>query len=187
MKILTVTGYKPMEMGLFKVDDPNIVYVKETIKRRLLPWIEEGLEWILLSGQMGVELWTSEVILELKEEYEVKLGIFPPFLNQENRWPEAQQEQYRKIIEGADFYQPLYQKEYEGPYQFKAKDQWLLEKSDALLILYDEETGGSPTYFLEKAQYYQQSHDYSIFYLTPHDIDDTVRDMMMEDPDYWSS
>lgn len=186
MKILAVTGYKPHEIGLFKVDDPNIDYVKETIKRRLIPLIEEGLEWVLISGSMGVEIWTGEVILDLKETYNVKLGIFPPFLNQENRWPEPQQEQYRMLIECADFFKPLYNKEYEGPYQFQSRDQWMLEKSDACLILYDEDTGGSPAYFLDKAKQYQDKKDYSIYFITPFDIDETVREMMMEQPHYWS-
>ncbi|KGP70834.1 hypothetical protein N782_02905 [Pontibacillus yanchengensis Y32] len=185
MKVLAVTGYKPMEMGIFKIDDSKIEYVKETIKRRLIPLIEEGLEWILLSGQMGVEIWTGEVILELKEEYDIKVGIFPPFLNQEQRWPEAQQEQYHLLLDSVDFTQPLYQKEYEGAYQFKAKDQWLLDKSDACLILYDEETGGSPGYFLDKAKAYQEKHEYEIYMITPFDIDETVQEMMMEDPAYW--
>jgi len=186
MNIIAVTGYKPMEMGLFQVDDPKIDFVKETIKRRLIPWIEEGLEWVLISGNMGVEIWTGEVIIDLKETYDIKLGIFPPFLNHETRWPDSHQEQYRMLVESADFFKPLYNKEYEGPYQFQARDQWLLKKSDACLLLYDEETGGTPKYFLDKAKQYQDNYDYAIYFITPFDIDDTVQEMMMEDPDYWS-
>ncbi|WP_345239031.1 DUF1273 domain-containing protein [Pontibacillus salipaludis] len=186
MRVITVTGYKPMEMGIFKVDDPNIVFVKETLRRRLIPLIEEGVEWVLISGQMGVELWACEVLLALKEQYNVHVGIFPPFNNQESRWPEAQQEEYRRLSEEVDHVQALYNKDYDGPYQFRAKDQWLLDKTDGCLILYDEETGGSPGYFLEKAKNYQEEHDYSIFYVTPFDIDDTVREMQMEDPEYWN-
>ncbi|MFC0523201.1 SLOG family protein [Pontibacillus salicampi] len=187
MKVLMVTGYKPMELGIFKIDDPNIEYVKETIKRRLIPLIEEGLEWILISGQMGVELWTGEIVLELKEEYPIKLGVFPPFLHQEKRWPEPQQEQYQMLVETADFYQSLYQKEYEGAYQFKAKDQWFLDKTDGCLILYDEETGGTPGYYLEKAKTYQEHNAYTILTITPFDIEETVEEMRMEDPNYWSN
>ena len=35
--------------------------------------------------------------------------------------------------------QPIYQGPYKGPYQFKARDQWLIEKSDASFLLMDEE------------------------------------------------
>ncbi|KGX92124.1 hypothetical protein N781_17615 [Pontibacillus halophilus JSM 076056 = DSM 19796] len=187
MKVITVTGYKPMEMGIFKQDDERIVFVKETLRRRLLPMIEDGLEWVLISGQAGVELWTGEVILDLKEEgYEIQLGIFPPFLNQESRWPEPQQEQYLMMIELADFYQPLYNKEYEGAYQFKAKDQWFLEKSEAMLVLFDEDTKGSPSFIVEKAKHYAETHDYPIYIITPLDLQETVEQLQMENPDYWA-
>lgn len=59
MKILTVTGYKPMELNIFKEGDPRIAFIKAAIEKRLIYFIEEGLEWVLISGQMGVELWTG--------------------------------------------------------------------------------------------------------------------------------
>ncbi|KGX87925.1 SLOG family protein [Pontibacillus litoralis] len=187
MKVVTVTGYKPMELGIFKADDRNIQYVKQTIKRRLISLIEEGLEWILLSGQMGVEMWTGEILLELQEEYDIKFAFIPPFLHQERRWPEPQQHQYHRLFERANFAQVLHNKAYEGPHQFQRKDQWLIEKSDGCIILYDEETGGSPKYFVHKAKAYQQSHSYEIVYITPFDIQETMEEMRMENPAYWEN
>ncbi|WP_345739423.1 SLOG family protein [Virgibacillus salarius] len=139
MKILAVTGYKPMEINIFKEDDPRITYIKAAIVKRIVPLIEEGLEWILLSGQMGVEIWTAEIVLDLQEDYDIKLGIFPPFENQETRWPESLQEKYQALVATADFYKPIYQGDYKGSFQFKAKNMWLADKSDACLILMDEE------------------------------------------------
>lgn len=53
MKILAVTGYKSMELGIFKEDDERIKFIKAAIQKRLIGFIEEGLEWVLISGQMG--------------------------------------------------------------------------------------------------------------------------------------
>lgn len=103
-----------MELGIFKVDDPKITFIKEAIKKRLLSFIDEGLEWVLISGQMGVEAWAGEVVLELQETYDIMLGVIPPFENQENRWPEAIQQSYQALIMAADFHKPLYQGEYKG-------------------------------------------------------------------------
>lgn len=184
MKVMTVTGYKPMELNLFNEEDPRIKFVKETIKKRLITFIEEGVEWILISGQMGVELWTADVILEeLSDLYDVQLAVIPPFENQEKRWPEPLQMKYEETIMTADFYQPLYKGDYKGPFQFQAKNKWLIEKSDACLILLDEENHGSNRFFYEEAK--QASKDYPIYFITPADIDDVVRDMQMEDPRYW--
>ncbi|RWZ60307.1 DUF1273 domain-containing protein [Halobacillus fulvus] len=186
MKTLVVTGYKPIEMGIFKPDDPKIYFVKEAIKKRLIGLMEEGLEWVLTSGQMGVELWTAEVVLDLKEdEYPIELGIIPPFENQHERWPEAFQAVYEEVTMLADFFKPVFNKGYDGPYQFRAKDQFLVEHSDGCLVLFDEDTDGSPKFFLNVARKYKEAGSYDILYITPFDLDEIVEEMRMNDPDYW--
>src|SRR5690625_5642377 len=85
MKILTVTGCKHMELSIFSEEDPRIEFIKKAIEKRLISFIEEGLEWVLISGQMGVEMWTAEVVLDLKETYDIQVGVIPPFENQESR------------------------------------------------------------------------------------------------------
>jgi uncharacterized phage-like protein YoqJ len=184
MKVLAVTGYKPMEINIFKETDPKIAFIKAAIEKKLIGFIEEGLEWILISGQMGVELWAAEVALDLKEEYDIQIAIIPPFENQENRWPEELKMKYEEVTMVVDFYQPLYTGDYKGPYQFKAKNKWLIEKSDACLILFDDEYPGSNRFFYEEAK--NTTKDYPVYLITPSDLDDMVEELRMGDPDYWN-
>ncbi|MFD2208255.1 SLOG family protein [Virgibacillus halophilus] len=183
MKILTVTGYKPMELNIFKQDDPRIAFIKFALEKQLIAMMEEGLEWVIISGQMGVELWAAEVVLDLKESYDIQLGIFPPFENQTSRWPENYQETYEELIMSADFVEPIYKGDYKGPYQFRAKNKWFVDKSDACLLIIDEEFPGSNKFFLSEAQ---KAEDYAIYMITPDDLDDAVTELQMSDPDYWS-
>ncbi|BBP90239.1 hypothetical protein BsIDN1_38570 [Bacillus safensis] len=89
MKIIAVTGYKPFELGIFKQDEPALQYIKSGASKRLTALIEEGLEWVLISGQLGAEIWTAEVVFELQEEYPaLKLAVITPFYEQEERWNE---------------------------------------------------------------------------------------------------
>ncbi|HLS07252.1 MAG TPA: SLOG family protein, partial [Bacillota bacterium] len=83
----------------------------------------------------------------------------------------------------ADFYEPIYQEEYKGPYQFQAKDLWLIDKSDGCLLLIDDEYPGSVEYFRQKAQ---ADENYPIYTITPFDLEDVVLEMQMEDPAYWN-
>lgn len=182
MRILTVTGYKPMELGVFKEDDPRIAFIKAAIEKRLIAFIEEGLEWVLVSGQMGVELWTVEVVMDLKETYDIQVAIMPPFENQENRWPEPLQEKYQELIMVADFYKPIYQGDYKGAFQFKAKNMWLVDKSDGSLLLMDDEHRGSNRFYYEAARAVE---GYPVYVITPDDLDDAVEEQQMADPDYW--
>ncbi len=177
MKNLYVTGYKPQELNIFNSKDKRIPFIKEALKRRIIQLVEEeGIEWIIVSGQQGVELWAAEVTLELKEDYMLKLAVVPPFLHQEKKWKEESQEYYYFITEQADFYKPLTNREYESPAQFRMKNKWLVEKTDACVMLYEEEQKGSPTFFLQEVAKTKHKN-YPIFFITSYDLEEVVREI----------
>lgn len=186
IKILTVTGYKAHELGIFDKKHVGIRYIKKAIERKLRQLLDEGLEWVLISGQLGIEFWAAETVLSLKEEFpSLKLGIFTPFLNQESRWKEETQEEYRQLLREADHVDSITKREYDSPAQLRLKNQFLIEKSDALLIVYDETKQGSPDYYLTPAMQKQAMSHYEIIYITPEDIDWIVQEERLEQSD-WS-
>ena len=80
MKTLYFTGYRSFELGVFQEKDPKIKIIKKVIKMSLLSYIEQGLEWVLISGNLGAEIWCAEVVELLQKDYpEIKLGIIYPF------------------------------------------------------------------------------------------------------------
>lgn len=104
MKTLLVTGYRAHELGIFDNKHQGIPYIKKALANRLKPLIEEGVEWVITPGQYGVDLWACEVVSELKTQYpELKLGIITAHTGQEEKWKEEKQNEYRRIIAGADF------------------------------------------------------------------------------------
>lgn len=179
--VLTVSGYHPLELNLYKPTDRRIIFLKKTIEKRLRSLIEEGFQWILISGQIGVELWAGEITLQLKNEYDVKLSVCPPFQNQHERWPEYYQHLFERIMLEADFFQCIYEDSYKGPYQFRAKNQFLVEKSDACLILMDEEHPGSTKYLYDVAQ---KRKNYPIYLITPFDVEEIVQEIRLTNPKF---
>jgi uncharacterized phage-like protein YoqJ len=177
MKVLAVTGYKPFEIGIFKQDDKALVYIKKTIEKRLISLIDEGLEWVLISGQLGAELWTAEVAYMLREEYpELKVAVITPFYDQEKKWKEPNQELYEAVLAQADYEASLTHRPYESPLQFKQKNQFFIQKSDALMLLYDPETEGSPKYMLDAAEKRREKDGYPIYFITMDDLRATVEE-----------
>lgn len=171
IKRIVVTGYKAHELGIFNDKHPGLPYIKKAIEQRLRILLEEGLEWVIISGQLGVELWTGEIALELKDEFpELQLAVLTPFLNQEQNWQEEKQEYYNLILEQAHYVNSITKREYEGPWQFKAKTQFLLDNSDALLLLYDDEKEGSPKYMLEEAKRRAEKEGYEYIQITSYDL-----------------
>ncbi|MGE6629586.1 DUF1273 domain-containing protein [Bacillus sp. NPDC077027] len=168
MKILAVTGYKPFELGIFKQDDPALYYIKAELSKRLTVLAENGLEWVLISGQLGAEIWAAEVVFELQEQFpELKLAVITPFYHQEERWNEQNKELYEGVLAQADYVESLTHRPYESPAQFKQKNRFFIEKTEGLLVLYDHEQEGSPQYMIKEAQSY---NNYPIMYITMDDL-----------------
>jgi uncharacterized phage-like protein YoqJ len=163
VKVVAVSGYKPSELGIFKQNHPAISYIKAAIRKELLLFIDEGLEWIIISGQLGTELWAAEVVFELQLEYpHLQLGVITPFLEQQENWGETNKEWYESILAQADFIDSITKKKYEKPWQFRLKNQFFVEKSDALLLFYDQEKEGSPRFIYETASQYKEQNPYEI-------------------------
>lgn len=176
-KVVHVTGYKAYELGIFDSKHEGIPYIKKAIKNHLLTLLDEDLEWVIITGQPGVELWAAEVVFELQEEYpNLKLGVLLPYLNQEEKWKEPVVEQYEEVLMQADFVEAISKKPYEGPWQLRLKNQFLISKSDAMLILYDEEKDGSPKYSWLEAQKKQVNSDYQIIQITFWDLQSLIED-----------
>ncbi|WP_277673601.1 SLOG family protein [Piscibacillus halophilus] len=177
LKSITITGYKPHELNIFSDQDDKVQIIKEAIKRRLVDYLDNGLEWVLLSGQQGVETWAFDVLQDLKQDYSVKVALIPPFVDQEKIWKEDKQTIYQRMLEKADFHQPLSQKSYEGPKQYFIKNKWFIEKTDGCILLYEEEFGGSPKFFYDLILKYQEQHEYNVTIINSFDLDDLAREM----------
>lgn len=171
-KVAVISGYKPFEVGIFKNDDPAVGYIKTAIRKSLLSLMDDGLEWVIISGQLGAELWAAEVVSDLKlEGYEdLKLAVITPFLEQESSWKDANKEWYESILLQADFVDSVSKKPYESPQQFRLKNQFFVSKSDVLLLFYDLEKEGSPKYLYETAKKYQEENEYDIRLITFYDL-----------------
>ncbi|MCM3631637.1 DUF1273 domain-containing protein [Paenibacillus glycanilyticus] len=178
MKTLFATGYRAHELQIFNQKHKHIPFIKKAIEAKLLPLIEEGLEWVITPGQYGFDLWVCEVALELRAEYpQLKLSIITAFMNPEEQWNEEKKEYYQQITSKVDYYGAVSHQPYAGPWQFQARDELLFRKSDGLLLFYDEEAAeGSPRYVKEKALKRHQEDGYELILITAEDIQNAAEE-----------
>ncbi len=176
-----VTGYKSFELNIFKYDAPEVYYLKAFIRHKLLQYIDEGLEWVLIQGQLGIELWTAEVVIDLRVEYpDLKLGIITPFYGHTSKWNEQNQMKYNKIAQETDFMESVHHTEYEGPYQFKQTDQFILDHTDMTILIYDEEQEGSPKFFKRMLVDFINKTNYTCDIVAFDELTDFINDMQWE-------
>lgn len=185
LKRIIITGYKAHELGIFNDKHPGITIIKKALTDAIKQLIDEGLEWVIISGQQGVETWAAEVIIDLKQSFEeLKYAIITPFLNQEASWNEQKQAKYQRILSQADFVTAVTKKQYEAPWQFTEKDKFIITNSDGILLIYDEENEGSPKYIKRLAEKYADKHNYEIRTITAYDLQIIAEEMQQEKNDF---
>ncbi|QMV41222.1 DUF1273 domain-containing protein [Cohnella cholangitidis] len=172
MKNVLITGYRAHELGIFDQKHKGIAYIKKAIAAKLVPLLEEGLEWVITPGQYGVDLWACDVAIELKERYpELKLSIITAFSNPEEKWKDDKKEYYQGILKSVDYVGAVSKQPYSGPWQFAARDELLLRKTDGIILIYDEDAGeGSPKYMKEKALRKNETDGYRYISINAEDI-----------------
>ncbi|MFD0586614.1 DUF1273 domain-containing protein [Paenibacillus sp. GCM10027627] len=172
MKNVLVTGYRAHELNIFSQKHKGIRFIQKAIQNRLVPLLEEGLEWVITPGQYGVDLWACEAVIELKKKYPaLKLSILTAFSNPHEGWKEDKQAYFNELLHGVDFYASVTKGPYEGVWQFTARDDLMLRKTDGILLVYDEEAGmGSPRFLKEKAERKASSSDYRCMTITSDEI-----------------
>ncbi len=178
MKNLLVTGYRAHELNIFSQKHEGIIYIKKALTGKLIPLIEDGLEWIITPGQYGVDLWACEVAIALKEIYpHLKLSIITAYSNPEEKWKDDKKEFYQQVLKGVDYYAAVSNQPYNGIWQFTARDELLFRKTDGILLVYDEDAGeGSPRFFKEKALKRQQADGYGYISISSEDIQSIADD-----------
>lgn len=160
---LYVTGYRSFELGIFQEDDEKIKRIKQVLRNRLINYLEDGLNWVLVSGNLGVEQWAVEVASELKNDYpDLQIGLIYPYANFGSQWKEKNQEKKQLIESMVDYANQTSSKEYFAPNQLKAHTHFMLEHTQGSLLVYDDEFPGKTKYFYDDAKEYAHGRDYLI-------------------------
>ena len=67
MNTILVAGYKSFDVGVFSNKDSRLTIIKKAIERDLRRLFEEGVKWLVFSGNLGFEAWVLEVAFALKK------------------------------------------------------------------------------------------------------------------------
>ena len=101
---ILISGYRSYELNIFNHTDPKYIYLKKFIKNRLIRYIEEGVEWFVITGQLGIELWAGEVVIELKEESpDINLAVLLPYTSFGEKWNEMNKTLFEEVVRQADY------------------------------------------------------------------------------------
>lgn len=132
MTEILVTGYKSFELGIFDDKDKKIGIIKKALRKDLVAYLDEGVDWFILTGNLGFEYWALEVLNELKQDYPLKTATIFPFENHGSQWNEKNQEKLA-LFKASDFVKFSFPS-YESPQQFKQFKQFLIENTQGAYL-----------------------------------------------------
>ena len=156
MVSVLVVGYKAFDLGIFGDKDQRLKIIKAAIRRDLIYLLENGMKWLVFTGNLGFEVWVLEVAKELQEEYNFQLATIFIFENQGENWNEVNQEKLANF-KNVDFIKYAYPS-YENPSQFRTYNQFLLESTDGAYLFYDEENETKLKYLYQMMKENKQYH-----------------------------
>lgn len=160
---LWVTGYRSYEIGTFGDKDPKIAMIKYALKRVLKEQIDSGLEWVITGGQLGIEQWTVEVVIELKETApDLKVAVMLPFKSFGSQWQPNSQANLQALLSKSDFSESVSNATYQGPHQLQNYQKFMLEHTDGALLVYDTEFEGKTSYDYRAIQKQQEVISYPL-------------------------
>lgn len=191
---LWITGYSSYELAVFKDYDPKIKVIKNVLKNELTQRLDSSEDefWLISGPQMGVERWAIEVGNTLKKDYpQLKTSIMEPYLKVAERWNEQNQVKLATALKNVDFHAPVSNQPYQSPQQLRNYQQFMLDHSDSLLIIFDPdresegEQTSKPSWDYCAARKYQEHRDYEIQTITFDDLQDAATELAeQEHPDY---
>ncbi|VUX09587.1 Uncharacterised protein [Streptococcus constellatus] len=79
MVSILVVGYRNFDLGIFDEKDPRIKIIKKAIQRDLTRLFEEGVEWLIFTGNLGFEIWTLEIAKKLQQDYDFQIATIFTF------------------------------------------------------------------------------------------------------------
>ncbi len=135
------------------------------MKSRILEYIDTGLEWVLISAQMGTELWVGEIVIELQETYDIKLGVLLPHAGYAENWKEGNRLVFDQVIAKADYSNFTSSQPYQNPSQLKGNQQFLIDHTEGCLLFYDPENEGKSKFLLDMLNKHAESHPYEIDFI----------------------
>ena len=136
-----ITGHRPTRFK-WKYNENNngCKRLKRRLKEQLIQLCEKDVHRFYIGGDLGVDLWAGELLLELKEqsEYsEIELVLVLPFSGHDKNWDKVSRYRLSKLRQNSAEVIVAGTSENPPAVNFKLRDQYMVEHSDCLLAVYD--------------------------------------------------
>ena len=130
------TGHRPHKLAAPENE------VKKWLNNEIERAISEGFVTFITGCAMGTDIWAGQIIIEKRRQNpSLHLIAASPYPNFEKRWTPEWQEQYLRLLEGADLVRYI-SKQYSEDC-FIIRNRWMVDHSSKLIAVYNGTPGGT--------------------------------------------
>ncbi|MFD1485211.1 DUF1273 domain-containing protein [Lacticaseibacillus baoqingensis] len=175
---LWLSGYRAWELNVYGDHDPKLKVLKYSLKIQLQQALDEGMQWLITGGELGIEQWGIEVALGLKADYpELQIAMMLPYAEFGHQWQAENQERLAKRRSQVDFARETSTQPYTQPAQLSGYNRFMAQHTDGALFYYDQDFPGKPQYAYKAAQAEANRRDYAVRTVTMPDLEDVGREL----------
>lgn len=116
--------------------------VKALLEKAIIQAVEDGFLTFISGMARGVDIWASEIVLDLREENsDIHLICTPPYEGFEKRWSLSEQRLYNTILENADYVKFVSEHYYKACFQ--VRNIYMVDHSQRVIAAYNGSNGGT--------------------------------------------
>lgn len=142
------TGYRPHRFS-FSPDGLRPEQIQAVLGEQIRRLYDEGVSTFISGMSAGVDLWAATEVLALRQEHpDVRLIAAVPFAGQESRWSIPLQREYRRVLEGCQQVEYLFNDAAaaEDPAEcYRRRNRWMVDRADTVLAVCEIDVADSRT------------------------------------------
>lgn len=173
---LWLSGYRAWELNVYGDQDPKLKVLKYSLKMQLRQALDDGLQWLITGGELGIEQWAIAEALALKPEYPgLQIAMMLPYAEFGHQWQPEKQASLAQLRQAVDFSRETSTRPYSQPAQLSGYNRFMAQHTDGALFYYDPDFPGKPQYAYRVAQAEADRRDYQVQTVTMPDLEDVGR------------
>lgn len=139
MKTCAITGHRPTRFKFkYKENYAGCKRLKKRLHDQFILLYEQGVRRFLVGGALGVDMWSGEILLELKKQPEysdIELVIVLPHPGHDARWDKRSKKRMEYLLEHCT--EQLTIGTDASPESFHKRNRYLVDHADCLVAVYD--------------------------------------------------
>lgn len=166
VKTCAFTGHRPQSLPFgFNETDERCFALKARIRDEVRKLIEEeGVTHFISGMALGVDMYSAEIVLDLKKEYpQITLECAIPCENQSEKWREADRDRYFGLIEKCDK-EKLIQTRY-TPDCMEKRNKYMVDNANYIIAIWSGKPSGTG-----KTVRYAASKGINIIQINPYEL-----------------